>query len=62
MKPDFEWDNDKDLANRKKHGVAFAEAVEVFGDSELRNHSGGLPYPSRPIRGRSDKNHQRSKS
>ena len=28
----FEWDEAKDLANRRKHGVAFAEAQTVFLD------------------------------
>ena len=26
----FEWDSAKDAANRKKHGVSFREATEVF--------------------------------
>lgn len=28
----FEWDEKKADANRKKHGVSFEEAVTVFGD------------------------------
>jgi uncharacterized protein len=28
----FEWDEEKDLANQKKHGVSFDEAKTVFGD------------------------------
>ena len=28
----FEWDPHKDLTNRKKHGVSFAEASTVFED------------------------------
>lgn len=28
----FEWDPDKDLANREKHGVAFAVAQHAFAD------------------------------
>ena len=28
----FEWDKQKAGANRKKHGVAFEEAITVFGD------------------------------
>jgi uncharacterized protein len=28
----FEWDPFKDFANRRKHGVEFAEASTVFGD------------------------------
>ena len=29
---DFEWDTRKDFTNRRKHGVAFVEALTVFGD------------------------------
>ena len=28
----FEWDEDKDLSNQKKHGVSFDEAKTVFND------------------------------
>lgn len=28
----FEWDPRKDLTNRRKHGVGFAEAESVFSD------------------------------
>ena len=28
----FEWDQKKDAANLRKHGVGFAEACTVFGD------------------------------
>ena len=28
----FEWDEAKDLANQKKHGINFDEAKTVFGD------------------------------
>ena len=28
----FEWDDDKATSNLKKHGIAFDEAVTVFGD------------------------------
>jgi uncharacterized DUF497 family protein len=30
---EFEWDPDKAATNAKKHGVEFAEAMTVFGDS-----------------------------
>ena len=30
----FEWDRNKDLSNRKKHGVSFEEAATVFLDEE----------------------------
>ena len=30
---DFEWDEQKAEANRRKHGVALAEAVTVFADT-----------------------------
>jgi hypothetical protein len=29
---EFEWDEDKAEANRKKHGVSFEEAASVFAD------------------------------
>ena len=29
---EFEWDEEKSVANRKKHGVSFHEAATVFGD------------------------------
>ena len=29
---EFEWDDAKAAANESKHGVAFADAVTVFGD------------------------------
>ena len=32
MSLEFEWDNDKAKKNLKKHGVAFEEALTVFGD------------------------------
>jgi uncharacterized DUF497 family protein len=28
----FEWDEEKDLANQKKHGISFEEAKSVFND------------------------------
>lgn len=28
----FEWDENKNLINQRKHGVSFEEATEVFGD------------------------------
>ena len=28
----FEWDEEKDLSNQKKHGVSFEEAKTVFND------------------------------
>lgn len=29
---DFEWDDDKDESNERKHGVPFVEAMSVFAD------------------------------
>ncbi len=29
---EFEWDRDKERSNVAKHGVAFLEAIAVFGD------------------------------
>jgi uncharacterized protein len=31
----FEWDDTKALSNLAKHGVAFPEAIRVFGDPNL---------------------------
>jgi len=31
-KPDFEWDEDKDTVNQKKHGVSFALVQFAFMD------------------------------
>jgi len=30
----FEWDSSKDRANRKKHGLAFSDAKELFESGE----------------------------
>jgi uncharacterized protein len=30
--PGFEWDTNKDRANKRNHGVAFSEAATVFAD------------------------------
>jgi uncharacterized DUF497 family protein len=32
----FEWDPFKDRQNRSKHGISFAEAIEVFRADDLR--------------------------
>lgn len=32
----FEWDQNKDAANRTKHGVGFDEAASVFQDQRSR--------------------------
>jgi hypothetical protein len=29
---EFEWNEKKSVANRKKHGISFHEAATVFGD------------------------------
>jgi len=28
----YEWDQNKNFANQKKHGISFDEAIEVFDD------------------------------
>lgn len=43
--PEFEWDATKARENRKKHGVAFEEALTIFADPLARifddpDHSG----------------------
>ena len=30
----FEWDENKNISNKNKHGVSFEEAVSVFNDSQ----------------------------
>ena len=30
----FEWDENKNLSNQKKHGISFKEAQEVFYDDD----------------------------
>ena len=42
----FDWDEKKNQANRKKHGVWFEEAVQVFDDTQAilffdEQHSNG---------------------
>ena len=32
----FEWDEAKNLANQRKHGVSFEEASEVFADDTVQ--------------------------
>ena len=32
----FEWDESKNLANQKKHGISFEEAKTVFYDEAAR--------------------------
>jgi len=32
----FEWDDGKDIANQRKHGVSFKEARTVFSDELAR--------------------------
>ena len=44
----FEWNERKDQANRRKHGVSFQEATTVFGDPlaatiPAPDHSHGEP-------------------
>ena len=31
----FEWDSKKDAANLRKHGIAFEDAIEIFGSPFL---------------------------
>jgi len=31
----FSWDEDKDIANEKKHGITFKEAASVFKDPNI---------------------------
>lgn len=36
MSLSFEWDPEKAIQNRRKHGVSFEEAVSVFSDERAR--------------------------
>lgn len=35
----FEWDKNKNEANKKKHGVSFEDAVDVFNDENRLQYS-----------------------
>jgi uncharacterized DUF497 family protein len=37
----FEWDDRKELANERKHGVSFLEARTVFGDPQALHEYDG---------------------
>lgn len=41
----FEWDSEKARENEEKHGVAFSEATEAFGD----NQSSSVPDPDHSV-------------
>ena len=47
----FEWDPNKDEANRKKHGLSFDEAKELFcgGKRFLEIYDEGQSDPSAPV-------------
>lgn len=34
MAIEFEWDDNKDVENKKKHGITFSEASSVFYDEQ----------------------------
>ncbi|MBZ0259855.1 MAG: BrnT family toxin [Hyphomicrobiales bacterium] len=34
----FEWDHEKAKSNRRKHGVGFEEAAQIFGSGILARH------------------------
>ena len=35
MSTRFEWDDQKDRANQRKHGISFARATQVFDDPRV---------------------------
>jgi uncharacterized DUF497 family protein len=43
----FEWDETKDAANRRKHGIAFREAAEIFRGYVLVIEDTRLDYGER---------------
>ena len=32
--PKFEWDNNKNRSNQKKHGISFEDASDIFNDDD----------------------------
>lgn len=32
--PKFEWDNNKNRSNQKKHGISFEDASDIFNDND----------------------------
>lgn len=48
FKGEFEWDTAKAVANERKHGVTFEEAVEVFLD-ELATYAADTKFPDRVV-------------
>ena len=46
---EFEWDRGKAQANRRKHGVDFADAVEVFWDRRALTISDKHPTEERYV-------------
>jgi len=39
---DFEWDDEKDQANLRKHGISFQEAATIFDGPVLTNEDDDL--------------------
>jgi hypothetical protein len=46
---DFEWDPPKAQANRRKHGVDFADAVGVFEDPYALSQPDPFPHEERVV-------------
>jgi uncharacterized protein len=38
----FEWDENKNRANRAKHGISFETAILAFSDPSVLTESGGV--------------------
>jgi uncharacterized DUF497 family protein len=43
----FEWDPEKNLANRSKHGISFEEASTIFDGPVLSHEDGSDPGEAR---------------
>ena len=43
----WEWDSNKNEANRRKHGLSFQTAILVFDDPLAVTHSDPYPYEQR---------------
>jgi uncharacterized DUF497 family protein len=44
---DYQWDKDKAVSNRRKHGVRFADAVTVFSDERALTIEDDFPDEER---------------
>lgn len=46
---DFEWDTAKDAINKRKHGIGFREAAEIFRGQMIVSHDTRRDYGERRL-------------